>query len=116
MITLAYLTAAAMAAGVLVLVFALLMRNCQLSAELAATEADRDRLDNCVRHNLRAIRSRVGYCSVEAVKVCDAIETTLQARCRADLEKLEREIVSHRRAHNAAILLTAQQPKREARP
>jgi hypothetical protein len=71
---------------------------------LRAVQADHTRLQLCLSHNLRAVRAMVGYGFPEAVAVCTALETAVQARCRVDLTLLERTLMVHRRAHNAALL------------
>lgn len=73
-------------------------------ADLLATRADRDRLEHSVRHNIRGIRMAVAHNFPEAVKVCDALEGALQARCAADLRTLESALFVQRRKHNATLL------------
>lgn len=79
----------------------------QLRTERAgwrAVHADHTRLEMCVHHNLRAIRAQIGHAFPEAVAVCNALESSLQARCRVNVAQLERTLITHRRTHNAALL------------
>ena len=104
--------AAPVALGALFILCVLLVALCAMlalhqqrtGAELLATRRDRDRLEHSIRHNLRGIRAHVAYLSPEACAVCDALETTLQARCRVDHGMLERRLMALRRAHNATLL------------
>ena len=83
-----------------------LWRNSILTAELRATQLDRNRLEVSLHHNLRAIRACVGYAFPQAVAVCNALETTLAARCRVDATNLERVLIAQQRTHNARLLDT----------
>lgn len=61
-------------------------------------------VETFTRNNLRLVRARVSYGFPEAVAVCDALETTLQARCRLDADTLENRLIRLRQAHNGAVL------------
>lgn len=74
-----------------VLLLFLVVRNAQLEADLIAAQLERESLERSVRENLGAIRARLYYLS-EAEAICTALETTLQARCRVDLARLERAV------------------------